>query len=147
MLGLRLRLRGGGGADDAKVAAAANLDALADGFGGSSSGPGRCRLPGVWPRCYRPGLSHLARLRGPLGPPHLTDDIRNRLKIIGPFLSRVGRQPDHVPAARRDEPCGVHLAQVPRVRVHVDRQGPEDGRRVLVHVRERVGRRSLARGT
>ena len=85
--------------------------------------------------------------RGPFGPPHLTDDVRNRLKIIGPFLSRVGRQPDHVPAARHHQPGGMHLAQVPRVGVDVTRERAEYGRGVLVHVRERVDGRLLARGT
>jgi hypothetical protein len=101
------------------VAAAADLDALADRLGGGTGWPGRGCLPGLsrpgirLPHRRLPGLGHRARLGGPLGTAYVTDDVRQRLKVVGSFLRRVWRQPDHVPAARHDEPRGVHLAQVP----------------------------------
>ena len=92
---------------------------------------------------------HRLRRGGPgrAGAPCLADDVRQRLKVVGPFLRRVRRQPDHVPAARHDQPGGVHLAQVLAVRFDVGRERPEHGRGVAVHVRERVDGRLLARGT
>jgi len=136
---LRLRLRGRGGTNDTQVAATANLDTLADRLrrGGSSRPRGLARL------------SHRTRLGrgGPVRASYVADDVRERLEVIGALLRGVGRQPHHVPPARHHEPRGVHLAQVPRMRVDVPRERAENGRGVLVHVRERVDGRLLARGT
>jgi hypothetical protein len=149
---LGLRLRGRGGADNAQVAAAADLHALADRLSGRSP-LSRVRLPRVLlphralpGRPYRP---YRAALGGgcPLGAANVADDVRQRLKVVGALLRWVWREPDHVPATRHDEPRGVHLAEVPRVRIDIDRERPEYGCRVFVHVRERVDGRLLARGT
>jgi hypothetical protein len=106
-VGLGLRLRGRGGADDTEVASATDLDALADRLRDRLPSPGSGRPLGL------PGLGNGARLWGPLGPPNVTHDVRQRLEVVSPFLGRVRRQPDHVPAARHHEPRGVHLAQIP----------------------------------
>jgi hypothetical protein len=119
------------------VAPAANLDALADrlsgGGGRALSLPGlgllRLGLPGLcWqglclprlclprlclPGLCLPGLGNRARLGGSLGTAHVTDDVRQRLKVVGPLLCRVRRKSHHVPAARHHKPCRMHLAQVP----------------------------------
>jgi hypothetical protein len=116
------------------MAASAHLNALANGFGGGLP-RGASRRAGT------------RRLAGPIGTAGLADDVRQRLEVVGPFPGRVGRQFHHVPAARRDQPGGVLLAQVITVRLNIGREWPEHGRRVTVHVRERVDGRLLARGT
>src|SRR5579875_15419 len=131
---LGVRLGRGGGAQDAQMAAAAHLDALADGFGGGLA-------LGV------PRLGGTRRLAGVPGAAGLADDVRQRLNVLGPFPGGILRQPYPVPPARHDEPGGVLLAQVVTVRLDVCRERPEHGRRVAVHVRERVDGRLLARGT
>src|SRR5580692_3093769 len=105
------------GAQHSQVAAPTDLDALADGL---------LFLPGP-----RLGLHHR---------------VGERLQVIGAVLSRIRRQPDHVPAARRGQPARVFLAQVIAVRLHVRRQRSEDCGGVAVHVGQRVYRRMLARG-
>src|SRR5262249_2363133 len=70
-----------------QVAPAADLDALADRL-----------LLGRYPRA---GLHHR---------------VGQRFQVIGAVLDRLHRQPHHVPAARRDQPGGVLLAQVVAVR-------------------------------
>jgi len=171
---LRLSLRCRRGADDAQVTSAADLDSLANRFGDGRPrrlpGLRRPRLarPGLClhrlsldrlclhrlslsrlglHRLGRAGLGYGARLGGALSPAHVTNDIGQCLKVVGALLGRVRRQPDHVPAARHHQAGRVHLAQVPRVGVGVSRKRTEHGRRVLVHVRERVDGRLLARGT
>jgi hypothetical protein len=109
------------------VATAADLHALADWFGGGLTALPWVRLPRLLPHRGLPGRGHRARLGGggsPLGATHVADDVRQRLKVVGALLRWVGREPDHIPAARHDEPRGVHLAEVPRVRVDVDCERP-----------------------
>src|SRR5271170_5169636 len=100
------------GAQHPEVAAAADLDALADGLGVHLA--------------LRVGFHHR---------------VGQRFQVIGALLGRVHGQPHHVPAARRGQPAGVLLAQVIAVRLDVGSQRAEDRGRVAVHVGQRVYRR------
>jgi hypothetical protein len=105
------------------VAAAPDLNALSDWFGGGARRPrlstlarrrrGAALLSGL-PRLGLPQRGGRgARLSGPLSPAHVPDDVRQRLEVVGPFLRRVRRQPDYVPPTGHHEPRGVHFTQVP----------------------------------
>src|SRR5699024_5329930 len=78
------------------------------------------------------GLGLLGRTRG------LSYRVGERLEIVLRRLPGVGvgREPQHIPAARCGESLGVVLAQVVAVRLGIDRQGPEHGRLIGVHVRQ-----------
>jgi hypothetical protein len=89
-------------------------------------GTGRTRALAV----HRARIGRRTGLRFPAvaGGAGLADDVGDGLEVVGPLLLRAWPQAHHIPAARRDEPGGVLLAQVIRVRLHVGRQRPEDGR-------------------
>jgi len=141
------------------VTATAHLNTLADRLGLRGTRRARAaRGPCVsdWPGfrstpCFRSAPCFGGGTRAWPGPvnshPRLTDDVGDRLKVVQALLLRASRQPHDVPAARRDEPGRMLLAQVVRVWLLVGGQRPEDGRRVPVHERERVDGRLLARRT
>ncbi len=86
------------------------------------------------------------RRRGRAG--GLADRVGQREQVVvgRPLGLRVGRQPEHLPAAGGGESLGVGLAQVVGVRLGVRRERAQDGRLVGVHVRQRVDRGTAARG-
>jgi len=93
------------------VTATAYLDTLADRFRGGWARRGRLATGGSLPRLCRILLGRILLGRGKplsrrtrrgtaLSAAHVTHDVRKRLEVVSPLLCRVGRQPDHIPAAR-----------------------------------------------
>ena|SRR5215469_5853635 len=113
-LSVLLGLNGRRGSKDTKVATAAYLNALAH----------RLRRRRTRVATGTPA----GRARGERDSTRLTDDVGDRLQVIGALLLRGRRQPHHVPATRRDEAGRVFLAQVVSAWLLVRGQRPEHGR-------------------
>ena len=94
----------------------------------------------------RPARACASGAREALAASRTASASASRSSLLGPSEVGVGRQPQHLPAARRGEPLGVGDAQVVAVRLGVGGERAEDRRGVGVDIGERRDGGPAARG-